>query len=105
LSVNGITKYNGIGKGSNVYLYKSAFVTPQQLYVTMGHEYIHVAINVSSYFLSSNEEEYIAYSWEQRQWLAFGRQVANPISSIYKMLFLNYTNFQLSNIYPNVVFP
>lgn len=103
--VNGVTRYNGIGKGSNVYLYKSAFVSPQQLYVTMGHEYIHVAINASPYGLTSNQHEYIANSWGQRQWLAFGKIVTNPISSIHKLLFLDYQNFQIINYYPSIVFP
>jgi len=105
LSVNGVTRYNGVGRGSNVYLYKSAFVSPQQLYVTMGHEYIHVAQFASSYNLSSNQKEYMAYSWAQRQWLAFGRQVPNPISSFHKLLFLDYTHFQPNNYFPNIVFP
>ena len=105
LSVNGVTRYNGIGRGSNVYLYKSAFVSPQQLYVTMGHEYIHVAQFASFYNLSSNQKEYIAYSWDQRQWLVFGRYVPNPISSIYGIPFPNYTSFQINHYYPNIVFP
>ena len=33
----------GNGKTSNVYLYKSAFVSKEQLYLTMGHEYLHAA--------------------------------------------------------------
>jgi len=77
-----------------VYLYKSAFVSPEQLFVTMGHEYIHVGINVSSYKLTNNFQEYIAYSWEQEQWLAFGKQVPNPISSIYKLFFPIIQNFK-----------
>ena len=40
--LGGSTVYNGIGKGSNVYLYKAAFTSMDNLYVVMGHEYIYV---------------------------------------------------------------
>jgi len=105
VTVNGSTRYNGVGRGSDVYLYKSAFVSPKQLYVTMGHEYIHVAINASPYHLTGDQHEHIAYSWGEKQWAAFGRHVPNPISSFHKLFFLDYTKFQINNYFPNIVFP
>ena len=39
---NAITAYLGTGKGSSVYMAKAAFSSAKQLYLTMGHEYLHV---------------------------------------------------------------
>ncbi len=45
--VDGIARYLGVGKGgTDVYLFKSAFTDPMKLYMTMGHEYVHIGINV-----------------------------------------------------------
>jgi RHS repeat-associated protein len=35
--------------GHEVYIYKEAFTSPQQLYLTMQHEYIHVGYNLKGY--------------------------------------------------------
>ena len=39
---NAVTTYLGTGKGSNVYFAKAAFSSAERLYLTMGHEYLHV---------------------------------------------------------------
>jgi RHS repeat-associated protein len=39
---NAVTTYLGTGKASNVYFAKAAFSSAKQLYITMGHEYLHV---------------------------------------------------------------
>ena len=37
--VLGLTKHNGLGRGSDIYLFKAAFRSKEQLYLTMGHEF------------------------------------------------------------------
>ena len=39
--VSGTTRSYGMGKGCDVYLYKQAFVSKEQLLIVMGHEYSH----------------------------------------------------------------
>ena len=41
----GSCKFLNAEDGSNVYIYKSAFASKEQLYLTMGHEYLHAAFN------------------------------------------------------------
>ncbi|WP_444876849.1 RHS repeat-associated core domain-containing protein [Bacteroides heparinolyticus] len=65
-SVGRTTIYNGFGKGSNVYLYKAAFQSPEQLYLTMGHEYLHCAYNYSGKSIAKYQDNG-AYSWERGQ--------------------------------------
>jgi hypothetical protein len=64
--IDGVTKYLGTGKGSNVYLAKTAFTSPARLYLTMGHEYIHVGFN-SVGKMNSNQQEAVAYKWNEGQ--------------------------------------
>ncbi|MBR1513163.1 MAG: hypothetical protein IJ622_02595 [Bacteroidales bacterium] len=64
--VRGTTVYNGFGKGSNVYLYKVAFQSPERLYLTMGHEYLHCAYNYSGKS-NAKYQDNGAYSWERGQ--------------------------------------
>ncbi len=54
------------GKKSKVYLYRGAFESPAQLYLTAGHEYIHVGFNWHCINVSPNTEEATAYSWNYR---------------------------------------
>ena len=39
--IGGVTIYNGIGKGSDVFLFKAAFSSSEHLFITMGHEFLH----------------------------------------------------------------
>ncbi|MCL2652161.1 MAG: hypothetical protein FWD60_14210, partial [Candidatus Azobacteroides sp.] len=64
--VNGVTKYLGIGKGSNVYLYKNSFTSPWKLYITMGHEYVHAGLNGMGFDGIDFQEAY-AYKWSNTQ--------------------------------------
>ncbi|MDR1679190.1 MAG: hypothetical protein LBR81_05360 [Prevotellaceae bacterium] len=52
--------------GSDVYLYKMAFISKGQLYRTMGHEYIHVAQNLARLPESFLYEHY-AHKWDYEQ--------------------------------------
>ena len=42
--VNGLAVYNAETRYSNIYLFKSAFVSREQLYLTMGHELLHAGL-------------------------------------------------------------
>ncbi len=78
--VSGTTVKVGLGK-SDVYLYKSAFTSSKQLYVTMGHEYIHVG-HFNSGLFNVNKSEHAAYSWEVAQKQAFGMLKSNQTYNI-----------------------
>jgi hypothetical protein len=65
--VSGLTVYNGIGKGSNVYLYKNAFTSMEKLYLVMGHEYIHVYFNYGGTNSNIVSQERVAYKWNVNQ--------------------------------------
>ena len=72
LGPDGHTRYKGeiaygstvsSGKKSNVYFYRGAFDSPQRLYLTVGHEYIHTAFNWHGISAEWRTEEATAYSW------------------------------------------
>ena len=70
----GTTKYRGKGL-SDVYLYKAAFVANEQLYLTMGHEYMHALYN--SYNLFNDKLQHkVIYQWEYDQAVAFSYNVS-----------------------------
>lgn len=64
--VRGTTVYLGTGKGSDVYLYKSAFTSKEQLYFTMGHEYLHAGFNYMG-LLCPNSQHASISKWEMYQ--------------------------------------
>jgi len=73
--VRGSTVYLGTGKGSNVLLYKAAFTSKEQLYFTMGHEYLHVAFNHAGVGHSKTlkrAKHASIYKWEAYQAKAWG---------------------------------
>ena len=61
------TVYNTLLKKSDVFLYKLAFTSPEQLYLTMGHEYHHVFYNSLDLVSSLKEKHSQIYIWEYRQ--------------------------------------
>lgn len=67
----GATFYNGTGKGSDVYLYKAAFASKEQLYLSMGHEYIHANLNAAGILrsrgFSATHHHSITSVWEAAQ--------------------------------------
>ncbi len=80
--VDGITKYLGLGKGSNVYLYKIAFTSPERLYFTMGHEYIHAGFyNIGLY--NSRKQEASAYYWTKMQSQQWGYSGYEDMAKMY----------------------
>jgi RHS repeat-associated protein len=70
--VMGITQYTGKklffwGQETiNVYLMESAFSTPEKLYLTIGHESIHVDLHNMGYH-NHDKHEKTAYDWTWRQ--------------------------------------
>lgn len=64
--VRGSTKYLGLGKGSNVYLYRAAFTSKEQLYFTMGHEYIHAGF-FGQGLINTRSQHASIYKWEADQ--------------------------------------
>ncbi len=65
-SVRGSRQYLGKGKGSNVYLYKAAFASREQLYFTMGHEYLHAGYFKTG-LMNSKKQHASIYKWEAQQ--------------------------------------
>lgn len=63
---NAVTTYLGTGKGSNVYMAKAAFSSAKQLYLTMGHEYLHVGFYYMG-FENYNKQHASIYGWEREQ--------------------------------------
>ena len=51
---------------SDVYLYKSAFVNGKELYLTMGHEYMHANFNYLG-LRNSNSQHASIFMWEYQQ--------------------------------------
>ena len=86
---NGTTIYLGKSK-SNVYLYQTAFASKEQLYLTMGHEYLHVGFNADKHlgnpYLESTQKAQDAscYQWEIKVARAWGHDTyANHLEGIY----------------------
>lgn len=67
--VNGRTKFSGKGFNmkSDIRLFKSAFTSPGQLYLTMGHEYLHVWYGRSKPNLTDKQQHRVIYYWEYHQ--------------------------------------
>lgn len=63
--VLGTTISNGVGKGYNVYLYKSAFTSTKQLFLTMGHEYYHAGFNSMGLMKDGPQHAFIR-NWEYK---------------------------------------
>ena len=69
----GSCQYLGKHK-SDVYLFKAAFVCKEQLYLTMGHEYMHVTFN--NYGLMNIKLQHKAiYMWQYEQAVALSYNV------------------------------
>jgi hypothetical protein len=60
----------------DIYLYKAAFINPEKLYLTIGHELIHVALFRLGYTdsdkLNGDRHEATAYEWNRYQAAAWG---------------------------------
>ena len=58
--IGGVTIYNGIGKGSDVFLFKYAFQSKFHLFMVMGHELLHANYNMyKSIFDEGIQHKYI----------------------------------------------
>jgi hypothetical protein len=90
--VGGSTVYNGIGRGSDVYLYKAAFISKEQLYLTMGHEYIHASFNANGYYRSTRGQERAAYQWSIDQSKAWKMSATH-----YEKM---YNSYYMKHMYP-----
>ena len=64
--VLGSTVYLGNRK-SNVYLYPRIFQSKKNLYLTMGHEYIHVKLFAFNPTISSDRAHKLIYKWQYNQ--------------------------------------
>ena len=104
--VRGSTRYLGLGKGSDVYLFKAGFVSKDQLYLTMGHEYLHAAhFSVGS--LNPKRQHASIYLWEAKQaklWhmneAYYAKRYATYKSFYKKMDDYSKLGFNLLNIRP-----
>jgi len=72
--VNGVTVFNGAGKGFNVYLGKNIFVDKFSLYQTMLHEFSHIAINIGQGvpYYNDNESHAVIYRTQYKQMQKWG---------------------------------
>lgn len=52
---------------SNIYLSKAAFVSKEQLYLTMGHEYMHAGFGYSYSKMTTDQEHAAIYKWQYIQ--------------------------------------
>lgn len=73
--VLGLTKHNGLGRGSDIYLFKAAFRSKEQLYLTMGHEFLHAAfyspgIDLQQHYYDTHA---VIYDWSLKQALAWSK--------------------------------
>jgi len=64
--VRDLTVHQGIGN-SDVYLFKEAFMSKPQLFLTMGHEYGHAYFNTLSFTLDIKNAHSIINTWEYQQ--------------------------------------
>jgi hypothetical protein len=82
--VGGLTKHLGLRKGSNVYLFKNGFTSPEKLYLTMGHEYIHAAFNNLGHGnLDGKKQDAVAYDWNMRQSRMWGLSGYEKVATEY----------------------
>lgn len=89
--------YNhGLGKGWDVYLYKGAFVSKEQLYLTMGHEYLHAGFNMLSTSIANryitHYQHAAIYDWSKAQAEAWHYN-----ESYYRALYNNYSSYMANN--------
>ncbi|MDD3861260.1 MAG: hypothetical protein PHW83_13790 [Bacteroidales bacterium] len=83
--VLGIASYLGSNLNlTDIYLYKSAFTSYEQLYLTMGHEFLHAALfTSSSYALSEELHHAMIYEWQYLQAKAWGFSKADYYENLY----------------------
>ena len=98
---NGTTRYisNRFIRKSDVYLYETAFCSKEQLYLTMGHEYIHCGFNIDkslgnpTLYQTRNIQEASCYQWEINQARAWGyEKYATHMERIYNEIYKGYLN-------------
>ena len=86
-SIRAVTKYLG-GKNSNVYFAKSAFGSSEQLYLTMGHEYMHVGFNYGGFkgSTTANSRHATIYKWQSQQAKLFGHSSYSSYARRFNLL-------------------
>ena len=97
---NGTTVYLGKSK-SNVYLYQTAFASKEQLYLTMGHEYIHVGFNANKSLgnpylnYTQKTQDASCYQWEIKVARAWGLEAyANHLEGIYNKYYKSFLDIR-----------
>lgn len=63
----GYTRYNAAVRTFDIFISKAALISNQRLYLTMGHEFLHVAYSVSGSPMTVNEEHASIYKWQYDQ--------------------------------------
>ena len=92
--VGGTTINNGIGKGSDVFLFKTSFYNEPTLYIAMGHEFIHATFNYNGlYNVNKNIQHAITDSWGSEQLKLWGNPIINPRISINPYLYESNYNY------------
>lgn len=67
---------------------QKAFTSPEQLYLTMGHEYIHVAFNSAGLhgIVNVNQQHAIIRNWEYLQAVEFQHSSVGKLLAVYNKL-------------------
>ena len=93
-AVLGTTTYHT--DGSVVNISKAAFASYENLYLTLGHEYIHVQINMNPMYSSDafrGSQEKVAYAWTEQQASAWDMPTTSAMThNAFKEFFPNYVN-------------
>jgi hypothetical protein len=94
IEVGGTTVFKGLGKGSDVFLYKYAFQSKEILYQVMQHEFVHVHLNATGYAGKIRSQESAAYKLNIDQAKIWGIS-----SDSYRM---GFNKYHFNGLYPNL---
>lgn len=67
-----VTQYDHAIKRSNMFFARKAFTSPEQLYLTTGHELLHLAHNSAGLFQGFSRGHATIYDWQYQQAKAWG---------------------------------
>lgn len=67
-----VTQYDHVTKRSNMFFARKAFTSPEQLYLTTGHELLHLAHHSAGLFKGFTRGHASIYDWQYRQAKAWG---------------------------------
>lgn len=100
--VHGLCIKGSFGKGSSVYLYKSAFTSKEMLYLSIGHEYFHSYL--SSIGVKGGDDNHtIIYHWQATQ--ANVWEISNSSIQYMKNYWRNYPYLDTGYSFFKIIIP